>query len=110
MAVLRPRLQPGTELPRSSASVIDQWGRSLVLPRSQGGPWDRDSGYVRLRMMMSELPTIAKAAHDMREGLLRPSDLVEHCLARIEQLESDVRAWVLIDSAGARREAERPDE
>ena len=37
--------------------------------------------------MMPDLPTIAKAAHDMREGLLRPSDLVEHCLARIEQLE-----------------------
>jgi aspartyl-tRNA(Asn)/glutamyl-tRNA(Gln) amidotransferase subunit A len=60
--------------------------------------------------MMPELPTIAKAAHDMREGLLRPSDLVEHCLACIEQLESDVRAWVLIDSAGARREAKRLDD
>ncbi|MBW8885708.1 MAG: amidase, partial [Planctomycetia bacterium] len=59
---------------------------------------------------MPELPTIAKAAHDMREGLLRPSDLVEHCLTRIEQLESDVRAWVLIDPAAARREAKRLDE
>jgi Asp-tRNA(Asn)/Glu-tRNA(Gln) amidotransferase A subunit family amidase len=58
-------------------------------------------------MMMPELPTIAKAAHDMREGLVRPIDLVEHCLARIEQLDSKVKAWVLVDSAGARREAER---
>src|SRR5438477_209663 len=58
-------------------------------------------------MMMPDLPTIAKAAHEMREGLLRPIDLVEHCLARIEQLESDVHAWVLIDPAGTRREAER---
>src|SRR5438045_6953120 len=60
-------------------------------------------------MMMPELPSIAKAAHDMREDRLRPSELVEHCLARIEQLESDVHAWVLIDPAGARREAERLD-
>src|SRR3954447_3644898 len=57
--------------------------------------------------MTSELPSIAKATHDIREGLLRPIDLVEHCLAQIEQLESKVKAWVLVDSAGARREAQR---
>jgi aspartyl-tRNA(Asn)/glutamyl-tRNA(Gln) amidotransferase subunit A len=60
--------------------------------------------------MMPELSTIAKATHDMREGLLRPIDLVEHCLARIEQLESKLHAWVLTDPAGARREAERLEE
>jgi aspartyl-tRNA(Asn)/glutamyl-tRNA(Gln) amidotransferase subunit A len=59
--------------------------------------------------MLSELPTIAKAAHEMREGLLRPSDLVEHCLARMDQLESDIHAWVSVDAAGARREAKRLD-
>lgn len=59
--------------------------------------------------MLSELPTIAKAAHDMRDGSLRPSDLVEHCLSRIEQLESDVHAWVSVDAVGARREATRLD-
>ena len=59
---------------------------------------------------MPELPSIAKAVHDMREGLLRPIDLVEHCLARIEQLESKLHAWVLTDPAGARREAERLEE
>jgi Asp-tRNA(Asn)/Glu-tRNA(Gln) amidotransferase A subunit family amidase len=57
--------------------------------------------------MTSELPSIARAAHDIREGLLRPIDLVEHCLERIEQLESKVKAWVFVDSAGARREAQR---
>src|SRR3954463_10657390 len=66
-------------------------------------------GSVTLLRMMPELPTIAKAAHEMREGTLRPSDLVEHCLARIEQLESDVRAWVLVDQKSARREAQRLD-
>jgi Asp-tRNA(Asn)/Glu-tRNA(Gln) amidotransferase A subunit family amidase len=58
-------------------------------------------------MMMAELPSIAKAAHDMREESLTPSDLLEHCLARIEQLEPQVQAWVMLDEAGARREARR---
>jgi len=57
--------------------------------------------------MTSELPSIARAAHDIREGLLRPIDLVEHCLERIEQLEAKVKAWVFVDSAGARCEAQR---
>ena len=57
--------------------------------------------------MMTELPSIAKATHAMREGELRPIDLVEHCLARIDELESRLRAWVLVDAEGARREAER---
>ncbi|HZN33334.1 MAG TPA: amidase [Pirellulaceae bacterium] len=60
--------------------------------------------------MMTELPSIAKAAREMREGALRPSDLVEHCLARIEQLEPRVKAWVLVDADGARREARRQDQ
>jgi Asp-tRNA(Asn)/Glu-tRNA(Gln) amidotransferase A subunit family amidase len=57
--------------------------------------------------MIPELPTIAKAASDLRNHILRPIDLVEHCLARIDQLESEIHAWVLIDPAHARREAER---
>ena len=60
--------------------------------------------------MMTELPSIAKAAREMREGRLSPSDLVEHCLGRIEQLEPRVKAWVLLDAAGARREARRQDQ
>lgn len=57
--------------------------------------------------MMTELPTIAKAAELIRQRELRPLDLVEHCLARIEQFEPRVQAWVLVDADGARREALR---
>jgi aspartyl-tRNA(Asn)/glutamyl-tRNA(Gln) amidotransferase subunit A len=57
--------------------------------------------------MMTELPTIAKAAELIRLRVLRPLELVEHCLARIEQFEPRVRAWVAVDAAGARREALR---
>ncbi len=59
--------------------------------------------------MLPELPTIPQAAHDLREGLLTASDLVEHCLGRIEQLEPQVQAWVSVDIAGAQREAKRLD-
>ena len=57
--------------------------------------------------MLSSLPTIAQSAQLLRSGELRPIDLVSHCLARIEQFESDVHAWVLVDAEGARREARR---
>src|SRR5688572_5692091 len=56
---------------------------------------------------MPELPSIAKAARDMHTGELTPVDLVEHCLARIDELDSQIQAWVMVDRAGARKEAER---
>jgi Asp-tRNA(Asn)/Glu-tRNA(Gln) amidotransferase A subunit family amidase len=59
--------------------------------------------------MLPEFPTIPQAAHDLREGLLTASDLVEHCLTRIEQLEPNIQAWVSVDAAGAEREAKRLD-
>lgn len=57
--------------------------------------------------MMTELPSIAKASQAMADGDLRPLDLVEHCLARIASLDETVRAWVSVDEAGARRQAEK---
>jgi len=57
--------------------------------------------------MIPELPGIAKLSNDIHEGTLRPVDVVEHCLARIDQLEGDLKAWVLVDPEGARREAQR---
>jgi aspartyl-tRNA(Asn)/glutamyl-tRNA(Gln) amidotransferase subunit A len=55
--------------------------------------------------MISSLPTIAKAAEQIRAGEISPLDLVEFCLARIEQYEDRIRAWVLVDANGAREEA-----
>ncbi|HEX5106567.1 MAG TPA: amidase [Pirellulaceae bacterium] len=56
---------------------------------------------------MTELPTIAKAAKQMQEGELRPVELVESCLTRIDQLDERLQAWVHVDANGAYREAER---
>jgi Asp-tRNA(Asn)/Glu-tRNA(Gln) amidotransferase A subunit family amidase len=55
---------------------------------------------------MPDSLTIASAASELRTGRLRPLDLVEHSLARIKRFEGRVQAWVLVDEAGARRQAE----
>lgn len=60
--------------------------------------------------MISSLPTIAKAAEQIRAGEISPLELVEFCLARIERYEDRIHAWVLVDADGARSEAERQAE
>lgn len=56
------------------------------------------------------MPTIAKAAEQIRAGEITPLELVELCLARIDQFEDRVHAWVMIDAEGAREEARRQTE
>jgi len=56
------------------------------------------------------LPTISAAALALRQGTVRSVQLVEQCLARIDQVESRVRAWVLIDRKEALAAAARCDE
>lgn len=51
--------------------------------------------------------TITAAADLIRRGDLTPSDLLEQCLARIDRYEERVKAWVVVDRAGAREQAER---
>jgi aspartyl-tRNA(Asn)/glutamyl-tRNA(Gln) amidotransferase subunit A len=53
------------------------------------------------------LPTIHAAAEAIRTGALSPVDFVEKCLDAVDRHEPHVRAWVLIDRLGARKEAER---
>jgi Asp-tRNA(Asn)/Glu-tRNA(Gln) amidotransferase A subunit family amidase len=57
--------------------------------------------------LLPRLPSIAAALAEMRAGRLSPVDLVEHCLRRISDFDDQIRAWVIVDAAGARREAER---
>ncbi len=51
--------------------------------------------------------TITAAAPLIRSGELTPSELLEQCLARVDQYEPKVRAWVHLDRERARREAEQ---
>jgi aspartyl-tRNA(Asn)/glutamyl-tRNA(Gln) amidotransferase subunit A len=51
--------------------------------------------------------SIADAARALRERKTTPLDLVESCLEQIEKLDPQVRAWVVVDSVGARRTAAR---
>ena len=56
------------------------------------------------------MPTIHGAGDALRSGRTTARALVDACLARIERFEEQVHAWVLVDAAGARREAARLDE
>jgi len=53
--------------------------------------------------------SIAEAAAGIAAGRLSCAALVELCLERIERLEPALHAWVLVDAAGARAQAERLD-
>ena len=50
--------------------------------------------------------SITDAASRIRDGRLKPLDLVEQCLRRINRFEDRVHAWVVVDRQGARRAAE----
>src|SRR5437879_11922040 len=53
--------------------------------------------------------TIAAASQALRRGELSAPELLDACLERIDLYESRVHAWVFVDQAGARRQAEERD-
>jgi Asp-tRNA(Asn)/Glu-tRNA(Gln) amidotransferase A subunit family amidase len=52
---------------------------------------------------------IHSAAEEIRQGRLSPVALLERCLNRIDRYEERVRAWVLVDRAGALEQARRAE-
>ncbi len=54
--------------------------------------------------------TIHATSEEIRTGKLKAVDLLEECLARIDRLEPQVHAWVLVDRERALAEARRCDE
>ena len=54
--------------------------------------------------------SVSDAAGRIAEGALRPSELLEACLARIAARDEAVRAWASVDEAGARATARARDE
>ncbi len=55
---------------------------------------------------MPDTMSLTEAAQGIRSGQVRPTDLLDACLGRIQQHDNDIRAWVLVDAEAARREAE----
>lgn len=62
-----------------------------------------------LTLSPQPLETIEGAAAELRSGRLSSLALLARCLARIDRWENNVRAWVLVDRDGARRQAEECD-
>lgn len=52
------------------------------------------------------MQSISEAAAALRNGSTTPRDLVEACLKRIDELEPRIRAWVVVDTDGARKAAD----
>ncbi len=53
--------------------------------------------------------TILEASNHMRDGRLTSVELVERCLAAIEQFDQEIKAWVVVDADGARETAAARD-
>lgn len=56
--------------------------------------------------MITKVNTIAKVHSQYRSGELTPIELVDQSLAVIDERDAEIRAWVSIDSDGARKLAE----
>ncbi len=59
-----------------------------------------------LTLLPTRSETIEGASEDLHAGRIDCVGLFERCLARIEQWEPTVKAWVVVDREGARRQAE----
>lgn len=55
---------------------------------------------------MSRPLSISEGATGIREGRLAPLEMVERCIERIRAYNDQIKAWVLVDEDGARRQAE----
>jgi Asp-tRNA(Asn)/Glu-tRNA(Gln) amidotransferase A subunit family amidase len=58
---------------------------------------------------MKQRPTASEAAAAIRSGTLTSLELVEQCIARIEELEDTVQAWAFFDPSYALRQAREAD-
>ncbi|MCL4194749.1 MAG: amidase, partial [Thermoguttaceae bacterium] len=56
---------------------------------------------------MHAFPAIRQLADEIRQGRLQPIELLDRCLDRIDRFDGEVLAWVAVDEAGARRDAEQ---
>src|SRR3970040_2994713 len=53
--------------------------------------------------------SLTQAAADIREGRITSAELVSDCLDRVEEVDSNVRAWAFLDRAHATQQAEAAD-
>ncbi|HUE17149.1 MAG TPA: amidase, partial [Planctomycetaceae bacterium] len=63
-----------------------------------------------MHLHLEESETISGAARAIKQGQVTSQALVERCLARIDEWESRIHAWVSVDRDGARHRAQQLDE
>jgi Asp-tRNA(Asn)/Glu-tRNA(Gln) amidotransferase A subunit family amidase len=62
-----------------------------------------------MQLFPSDEATIEGTARALRAGRLTCADVLERCLAQIDEWEPRVRAWVLVDRERARAQARELD-
>ena len=65
------------------------------------------NGSKRPHVAVGEARSLVDAVRALRAGNLGPVEILDECLERIKASESEVGAWVEIDTDGARRAATR---
>lgn len=59
---------------------------------------------------MADVKTLADTIADIRDGVVSAEDVVNSCLARIEEVDKDIGAWAFLDAEHARGQARQLDE
>jgi Asp-tRNA(Asn)/Glu-tRNA(Gln) amidotransferase A subunit family amidase len=59
---------------------------------------------------MAEVKTLAGIIAGIRDGAVSAEEVVDSCLARIEEVDKDIQAWAFLDPEHARGQARRLDE
>jgi Asp-tRNA(Asn)/Glu-tRNA(Gln) amidotransferase A subunit family amidase len=59
---------------------------------------------------MADVKTLAGTIADIRDGAVSAEEVVESCLARIDEVDKDIQAWAFLDPEHARGQARRLDE
>src|SRR3954453_5848938 len=101
------RSWPATRCPATCISWISC--RVTTPARWSSASWhpaDPGADRVLTRATMSAMPSAAALAADLRAGRRDPVEVLERTLARIDEVDGHVKAFVLVEAEAARREAE----
>jgi hypothetical protein len=101
--------EPGAAARRVGAGGL---GAAAARPPDPPGPRDpaprrrcRARHHAGMTLADPAAPTARELAADVRAGRTDPVELVERALARLAEVDDDVRAFVHVDAGGAREQA-----
>src|ERR1700677_1315122 len=95
---------------RSRAACEELCKMAILADHTGHGSTVRRAKFSHMQLFPEESATIVGSARALRAGQTTCLDLVDSCLARIDEWETRVHAWVSIDRDGARQRARELDQ